>query len=67
MCSSDILSAPGGTVLRTITTTSPTATYTNANIAEDFGSIPASLSVSVAQLSATVGRGFARTQTLEIL
>lgn len=67
----DILSAPGGSagssVLRTLTSATPSVIYPSAAIAEDFGTIPASLSVSVAQISATVGRGFARTHTLEFL
>jgi hypothetical protein len=66
----DILSGPAGsagsTVLRTITTTAPIAIYSTADIAADFGTTPITLSVSLAQISATIGRGFARAQTLEI-
>lgn len=48
----------GGTVLRTIAVTAPTATYTSAQITTDFGSTPASFYVRVYQISATVGRGY---------
>jgi hypothetical protein len=53
-------------VLRTISTTAPLTIYSNADIAADFGSTPTTLSVSLAQISSTIGRGFARTETLEI-
>jgi hypothetical protein len=62
----DILSGPGGTVKRTLATTTPSVPYLAADIATDFGAVPASLSVVVYQLSAAVGRGFPRAATLEI-
>ncbi|MCH8517961.1 MAG: hypothetical protein LAT68_16800 [Cyclobacteriaceae bacterium] len=66
----EILSGPAGsagsTVLRTITTSAPVALYTSAEIAADFGGMPEALSVSLTQISAPIGRGFARTVTLEI-
>ena len=63
----DILSGPGGTVLRTLTgITSPAVTYTAAQIAADFGATPSSLSVVVYQLSAIVGRGFGREDRIEV-
>jgi hypothetical protein len=66
----DILSAPpgsaGSTVLRTLTTTVPLTIYSNADIAADFGAAPGSLTLSVAQISAAIGRGFARVETVEI-
>jgi hypothetical protein len=62
----DILSGPGGAVLRTLTSTSPSATYANADILVDSGTVPASLSVVVYQISAVIGRGFPRAVTLEI-
>ena len=64
----DILAAPGGAVKRTLTgLTSPTATYTAAEIAADFGSTPASLSLVVYQISATVGRGFGREDLIGVV
>ena len=63
----DILAAPGGSVKRTLTGLStPAATYTAAEIAADFGTMPANLSVLVYQISAIVGRGFAREYLVEI-
>ena len=58
----DILS--GATVVRTLTTTAPSAFYAAADEIADFGAAQAHLSVQVAQLSATVGRGFAAAATL---
>lgn len=47
-------------VLRTLTATSPSVTYTEAQQAEDFGSpVPDAVTVRIYQLSATVGRGYA--------
>jgi hypothetical protein len=62
----DILDGPGGTVLRTLASTSPSVVYANADILADFGAVPASLSVALYQLSAVAGRGFPRLITLEI-
>jgi len=62
----DILDGPGGTVKRTLTSSSPSAVYANADILADFGAMPASLSIVVHQLSAVAGRGFPRAVTLEI-
>lgn len=62
----DILSAPGGVVKRTLTATSPSVVYANADILADFGAVPAVVSVAVHQMSAVAGRGFPRTVTLEI-
>ena len=62
----DILSAPGGVVKRTLTATSPSVVYANADILADFGAVPSSLTVAVFQISAVAGRGFPRTVTLEI-
>jgi hypothetical protein len=52
----DILN--GSTVVRTLSTTVPTAIYTAAQALTDFGSAPSSISVNVYQMSATVGRGW---------
>ncbi|TVR80063.1 MAG: hypothetical protein EA405_11780 [Rhodospirillales bacterium] len=62
----DILDGPGGAVLRTLASTSPSAVYANADILVDFGAVPASLSIAVYQLSAVAGRGFPRAVTLEV-
>ena len=61
----DILAAPGGAVKRTLATSTPSATYANADIISDFAAVPATLSVIVHQLGA-FGRGFPRAVTLEI-
>lgn len=47
----------GTAVKRTLDTTSPTATYTEAQQIADFGAAQAVVSVRVAQISANVGRG----------
>ena len=52
----DILS--GADVLRTIEATVPSALYASADELDDFGAPQTSLSIRVAQVSATVGRGF---------
>jgi hypothetical protein len=62
----DILDAPGGQVLRTLASTSPSVTYANADILGDFGAVPPALSVVVYQLSAVIGRGFPRAVTLGV-
>ena len=62
----DILEGPGGAVLRTLASTSPSVVYANGDILADFGTVPAFLSISVYQLSATVGRGLPRSVTLPI-
>jgi hypothetical protein len=56
----DILSADSPPeVLRTLTSSATSVTYTEAQQAEDFGSpVPESVTVRVYQLSATVGRGY---------
>lgn len=54
----DILSGPGGRVLRTLSATSPTATYPSAEVRTDFGTPPTDLSAVIYQMSAVVGRGF---------
>ena len=51
----DILS--GATVVRTIATTQPAATYTAAEQVANFGTVQPTISVRVAQLSAAIGRG----------
>jgi len=58
----DILS--GSTVLRTLSSTSASVTYTSAMQIADFGSAPSSLSINVYQLSSTTGRGSPAAATL---
>ena len=60
----DILSGPA--VVRSIVVTAPMAFYTGADELSDFGAPQPSLSVRVAQLSATVGRGNAAEAVLHI-
>jgi hypothetical protein len=49
----------GATVVRSLAATQPSALYAAADELADFGTPQASLAVRIAQLSATVGRGFA--------
>ncbi len=58
----DILDGPGGMVVQTLTSGTPTATYLAADIASDFGMTPTELSIRVYQLSTQVGRG----RTIEV-
>lgn len=58
----DIMSGTG--VVRTLTASAPTALYAAADEIADFGTAQTSLAVRVAQVSATVGRGFAAAATL---
>ncbi len=52
-------------VLRTLTASTPSVTYTEAQQAEDFGSpVPDTVTVRIYQLSATVGRGYAAEATV---
>lgn len=54
----------GATVKRTLTSTTPTVTYTSAQQVTDFGSYQTSINFKVFQISAVVGRGFPATRTL---
>jgi hypothetical protein len=54
----------GRTVVRTIATATPTATYTAAEQTADFGAPQSSVTVRVHQISGTVGRGIAAKATL---
>jgi hypothetical protein len=54
----------GAAVVRTIESALPAAHYAAADEIADFGAAQASLTIRVAQLSATVGRGFAAQATL---
>lgn len=61
----DILS--GGALKRTLAVPEPSALYLAAQETADFGTRQSSLTVRIAQISAAVGRGFMRTETLRIL
>jgi len=50
----------GSEVLRTLTTTAPSAIYTAAEQIEDFGAVQPAVTVRVAQVSASFGRGAVR-------
>ncbi|WP_010486950.1 phage tail protein [Pseudomonas sp. S9] len=54
----------GSTVKRTITASTPAFSYSAANQTTDFGSVQASITFRIYQLSDTVGRGFVREVTL---
>jgi hypothetical protein len=60
----DILSGP--TVVRSIIVAAPMAFYASADELSDFGAPQSSLSVRVAQLSTTVGRGITAEAVLHI-
>jgi phage portal protein BeeE len=47
----------GDTVVRTLTSSNPSATYTAAELTADFGAPPPAIAVRVYQLSASYGRG----------
>jgi hypothetical protein len=57
----------GASVLRTLHALEPAILYPAASEIADFGAAQASLSVSIVQLSATVGRGFPAKATLPFL
>jgi hypothetical protein len=56
----------GATVLRTLNATAPMVRYEGAHELTDFGALQSSLHVRVAQISATVGRGFATEVSLTV-
>jgi GTA TIM-barrel-like domain/Putative phage tail protein len=60
----DILS--GADVVRTLSVATPTALYAAADELADFGAAQTSLSARMAQVSATVGRGFAAEVALAV-
>ena len=53
--------------LRTLASSSEAVTYNDADITTDFGSIPATIWIELYQLSAQVGRGFARRREVEVI
>lgn len=58
----DIMS--GATVKRTLTSATQSVTYTSAQQTTDWGAAQTTITVKIYQMSATVGRGYAGTQTL---
>lgn len=56
----DIINTSTLAVVRTLTSSTPTATYTAAQQTTDFGSAQSSIRVRVYQISTTVGRGFVK-------
>lgn len=56
----------GSNVVRTLTATTPSATYTSAQEVADFGSTQSTLTFRVYQISATVGRGRAAQETADV-
>lgn len=60
----DVLDGPGGSVLRTLTSSSETVNYAAADITTDFGSMPGTIDLVVYQISTEVGRGFPATASL---
>jgi hypothetical protein len=59
----DVLVMSGSTALRTTRVASPALLYTAAEQSADFGSLPASITWRVAQVSRVYGRGVASEQT----
>ncbi len=53
----DIYNTAGDTVIRTLTSTTESITYTAAQIATDFGLAPPDITISLYQMSEAVGRG----------
>jgi hypothetical protein len=60
----DIRNAANTATLRTISTTSPVATYSAADQIADFGAPQSTICIRVQQISDTVGRGIAREAVL---
>ncbi len=64
----DIFASEAATsALRTLASSTEAVTYTDAQITTDFGSIPATIWIELYQLSAQVGRGFARRREVEVI
>ena len=54
----------GGAVIRTLMASAPTTTYAAADQIADFGSLPATVTVRIAQISARFGAGTRRESTI---
>ncbi|PTW57646.1 putative tail protein [Breoghania corrubedonensis] len=62
----DILDAPGGAVIRTLSLAEPRATYTAADQSADFTVLPDEIHLSLSQLSARTGRGTPQRTTIHV-
>jgi hypothetical protein len=60
------IAADGGEVIRTLTTSSPSLTYTAASMAEDFSAMPGSIRITICQISAAVGPGIPASTVLTL-
>jgi hypothetical protein len=60
----DILDSAGD-VVRVLEAPTPQVLYAAADAQADFGSVPATLTLRVHQISAAVGRGFPATATVQ--
>ena len=63
----DVMAANHTTVLRTLTSTTPTVIYSIANQIADFGSQPNSVEVNIYQMSDFIGRGYPANFTFKLL
>lgn len=54
----------GASIVQTLTSSTPTATYLDADITSDFGSHPSSFHVKIYQISPIVGRGYVYDTTI---
>lgn len=54
----------GADVVRTLSSSTQSITYTSAQIVADFGSLPSGIAINVYQLSPRVGRGYAGSGTI---
>lgn len=54
----------GGSVVRTLSATSPSISYSAAQQTADFGGLPMSVALKLYQLSEVIGRGYAATATV---
>lgn len=60
----EILSGGSPAVVRTLTSSTPTVTYTSSQITADFGSAQPSYDIRIYQISAAVGRGYPEEATV---
>ena len=63
----EIFDGPGGSIVQPVTgITTSSYKYLNADILNDFGYIPSTLTVKIYQISAQVGRGFSVETTVDV-